>query len=320
MPSYLRFVKGVVDSEDLSLNISREILQQNRQIRVMRKRLVKKVLETLEEMRDSRADDYKKFWGEFGRLMKEGIFEDAENRDRLLGLCRFDSTQSPDEQTTLDGYISRMKPGQEKIYYLTGESRVVVENSPHLEAAKEKGIEVLILSDPVDEVWTQSAFEYDGKPFESIGKGAADLGGDDDEEAKASKKEALEKRRDEVKDLLAAMQKHLDAEIKEVRLTQRLTKSPACLVGETTDMTPQLEQMLKAMNQEVPVTKRILELNPEHDVLKKLEAVFKADPNDSRIGEYSELLLGQALLAEGTPPKDPAKLGRLIADLMVKSL
>jgi molecular chaperone HtpG len=180
MPNYLRFIKGVVDSEDLSLNISREILQQNRQIRVMRKRLVKKALETLDDLREKRPDAFKTFWTEFGRVIKEGLFEDAENRDKLLSLCRFDSTHSPDEQTTLDDYISRMKPGQDRIYYLTGESRVVVENSPHLEACRDKGIEVLLLSDPVDEVWTQSVFEYDGKRFESVGKGAAELGDDED--------------------------------------------------------------------------------------------------------------------------------------------
>lgn len=317
MPHYLRFIRGVVDSEDLSLNISREILQQNRQIRVMRKRLVKKVIETLDEMREKRPEDYGKFWGEFGRVLKEGLFEDAENRDRLLPLCRFDSTHSAEEKTSLDDYIARMKPGQEKIFFLTGESRVVVENSPHLEAYREKGIEVLILSDPVDEVWTQSVFEYDGKTFESIGKGAAELG---EEEGREKAEAELKARQEEVGDLLAALQKALEADIKEVRLTRRLTQSPACLVGETTDMTPQMEQMLKAMNQEVPVNKRILELNPNHEILKKLEAAFAKDRSDPRIGEYAQLLHGQALLAEGSAVKDPAKLGRLLADLMVRSL
>jgi len=317
VPNYLRFIKGVVDSEDLSLNISREILQQNRQIRVMRKRVVRKVLDTLTELKKDKPEEFVKFWNEFGKVLKEGLFEDVANQEKLFEVCMFETTNSEDEDTTLGDYVDRMKTDQETIYYMTGETRLVIENSPHLEAFTEKGIEVLILPDPVDEIWLQTTPEFEGKKFESISKGAAELG---TEEERKTAEEELKTKEDEVKELLEALQKHLDEDIKEVRLSSRLTKSPVCLVGDSQDMSPQLEALMKQVGQDMPVNKRILEINPKHALLEKLAAVHKANADDARLGDFAQLLHGQALLAEGTAVKDPAKLAGLIADLMVQSI
>jgi molecular chaperone HtpG len=315
MPDYLRFIKGVVDSEDLSLNISREILQQNRQIRAIRKRLVKKVLSTLEEMARDDQTKYLTFWGEFGRPMKEGLYEDQENRDTLLELMRFSSTHSATELTSLKDYASRMKPDQNKIYYMTGEDRKTIENSPHMEAFRDKGYEVLLLTDAVDELWTQGIYKYSDFEFQSVGKGTVELG--TEEEKKQAEKE-LEEKEKEYHSLLGAMQARLQEFVKEVRLSNRLTSSPSCLVGNPSDISPQMEQMLKAMNQPVPQTKRILELNPGHELTRKLQSVFAA--NDSSLNDYAYLLYGQALLAEGSPLPDPARFSKLMTDLLVKAL
>jgi molecular chaperone HtpG len=321
IPNYLRFVKGVVDSEDLSLNISREILQQSRQIRAIRNRVVKKVFSTLETMRNQEREQYVGFWKEFGRVLKEGIYEDHENRETLLDISFFQSTHaeagSESEWITLKEYIARMKPGQDKIYYMTGDSHKTIENSPHLEAFKEKGYEVLILADPVDEVWVQAAYEFDGKQFQSVGKGDVELG------TESEKKEAEKARQEKEKEyhsLLGSIKTKLDEYVKEVRLSNRLTNSASCLVGNPSDMTPQMEQLLRAMNQEVPTTKRILELNPNHPLIGKLQHIHQENPNDSALQEYAYLLYGQALLAEGSPLPEPAKFSKLISELMVKSL
>jgi len=317
MPDYLRFIRGVVDSEDLSLNISREILQQNRQIRAIRKRLVKKVLGTLEEMNEKDSEKYLQFWGEFGRALKEGLYEDHENQDTLLELVRFASTNSPTEQTTLKDYLSRMKPGQDKIYFMTGEDRQIIENSPHLEAFKEKGYEVLLLTDAIDELWTQGVLKYKDVEFQSVGKGSVDLG---TEEEKKQAEQDLEQKGREYHSLLEAMQSRLGEFVKEVRLSNRLTNSPACLVGNTSDLSPHMEQMLRAMNQPVPVNKRILELNPNHPLTQKLQTAFNGNPNADSLNDYAYLLYGQALLAEGSPLPDPARLSKLMADVLVKAL
>lgn len=317
MPDYLRFIKGVVDSEDLSLNISREILQQNRQIRAIRNRLVKKVLGTLEDMAGSNQEQYLKFWGEFGRVLKEGLYEDRENQETLLGLVKLGSTYAASELTTLKDYVSRMKPGQDKIYFATGEDRKTIENSPHLEAFREKGYEVLLLTDPVDEVWTQSVYKFGEFDLQSVGKGTVELG---TEEEKKQAEQALEEKGKEYGDLLGAMKDRLGDYVKEVRLSSRLTESPSCLVGNQSDLSPQMEQLLKSMNQPVPESKRILEINPNHPLNQKLQALFAANQQEPALADYSYLLYGQALLAEGSPLPEPAKFSKLMTDLLVKAI
>lgn len=313
LPEYLRFVKGVVDSEDLSLNISREILQQNRQIQRMRKGIVGKVLEALSAMKDKDEAKYRTFWQQFGPVLKEGAFQDHENRAKLLDLFLFDSTAG-DERTSLRAYAGRMKPGQDAIYYVTGRSRGAAEASPHIEAFREKGYEVLLLTDNVDEVWTQYAPEFDGKPLKSIARGDVELGS---EEERKQAEETRKEKQEAHKSLLEALKKPLEDYVKDVRFSARLTESPACIVGDMSDMSPQLEQILRAAGQEAPAVKRILELNPAHPILDKLQGIHDADAGDPRIGEYARLLYGQAVLAEGQQPPDPAAFSRLVAKLMV---
>lgn len=317
IPEYLRFLRGVVDSEDLALNISREILQKNRQIEIIRRGLVRKTLDTLSQMRTGDAEKYSKFWGEFGRVLKEGLFQDAKNRDALLDLCLFPTTHSPEQPTSLADYVGRMKPGQDKIYFMTGESRAAVEHSPHLEAFRDKGYEVLLLTDTVDEIWTQTAHEFQEKHFQSVGKGMAELGSED--ERKAAEEER-KKKEEASKSLLEFLQKRLDAYVKEVRISSRLTTSPVCLVGEEHDMSPQIEALLRASGREMPHQKRILEINPTHPVFQRLQALFGQNAEDARLGEYAELLYGQALLAEGLQPPDPAAFSRQLADLMARAM
>ena len=315
MMPYLRFLRGVVDSEDLSLNISREILQQDRQVQRMRRGLVSKVLEFLKQMSDNEPDTYKTFWAEFGRVFKEGVFQDQENRQAILELMRFDSTANSDEQVSLNSYISRMPEGQDAIYYMAGESREEIENSPHLEAFRARGYEVLILTDPVDEIWTQSVFEFNGKRLQSVGKGNIELGSEEE------KKQAQEERREKEEQhasLLAFLKEKLDKYVKDVRLSSRLTTSAACLISDENDMSPQLQQLLKAANQEAPLVKRILELNPNHPLLGKLQTVHGQNPADVRLIEYAELIYGLALVAEGGEPPDPSTFSKRVVDLLVQ--
>ncbi|MGV9298229.1 molecular chaperone HtpG [Amycolatopsis sp. NPDC003676] len=309
MPNYLRFVKGVVDAADLSLNVSREILQQDRQIRAIRRRLEKKILSTVKTMMTEEAEKYATFWQEFGRAVKEGLIDDPENREQILEISSFDSTHHAEKPTSLRDYVSRMKDGQEHIYYLTGESRTVIENSPHLEAFRAKGYEVLILTDPVDEMWTESASGFDGKTFQSIAKGEVDLGDETSEEKKA-----------EYADLLKWMSATLTDTVKEVRLSSRLTTSPSCIVGDAGDLTPTLEKMYRAMGQELPPVKRVLELNPEHVLVTGLRKAFAEHPEDTSLAETAELLHGMALLAEGGELKDPSRFLNLVADRAAKAL
>ncbi|GAA3294616.1 molecular chaperone HtpG [Dactylosporangium vinaceum] len=306
-PRYLRFVKGVVDAHDLSLNISREILQQDRQIQVVQRRLVKKVLSTL---KDLPAERYATFWNEFGRALKEGLLDDADNRETLLDLLRLPSTHSPDEPTSLRDYVERMKEGQTDIYFMTGESRATVEHSPHLEAFLAKGYEVLILTDPVDEVWVEQVSQYDGKNLQSVAKGQVDLGAED----------VPEERTEEFAPLLSWLTTALEADVKEVRLSTRLTTSAACIVGDAHDITPTLEKMYRAMGQEMPHTKRILELNPGHPLVTGLRDAFTADSTAPALTETAELLYGMALLAEGGELADPSRFTRLLADRLARSL
>ncbi|MFE4370923.1 molecular chaperone HtpG [Streptomyces sp. NPDC056835] len=317
MPEYLRFVKGVVDAQDLSLNVSREILQQDRQIQLMHRRLVKKVLSTLKDMMSSSPERYATFWKEFGRVLKEGLLSDFENRDAILGVSSFASTQDKDGLTTLRQYVDRMKEGQQHIFYMTGESRSAIESSPHMEAFQAKGFEVLLLTDPVDEVWVQSVPEFDGKQLRSIAKGEVDL---DTEEEKKEVEAEREKRQQEFAGLLTWMTTELSESVKEVRLSSRLTVSPACIVGDTHDVTPTLENMYRAMGQEVPHIKRILELNPTHPLVTGLRKAHTERDADAGLAEAAELLYGMALLADGGELSDPSRFIRLMADRLERTL
>ncbi|MFF0633919.1 molecular chaperone HtpG [Nocardia sp. NPDC004151] len=322
MPEYLRFVKGVVDAQDLSLNVSREILQQDRQIQMIRKRLVKKVLSTVKDLKN--AEDqakYQEFWREFGRVLKEGLLSDADNRETILGVSSFASTHSDSELTTLAGYVERMPETQSAIYYMTGETRQQIENSPHMEALRAKGLEVLVLTDPVDEMWVGSVTEFEGKPIVSIAKGEVDLETEDEKKASEQLREQQEK---DFSGVLGWLQQTLDADVKEVRLTNRLTTSPACIVGDVFDFTPMLERMYRASGQELPHSKRILELNPDHALVTGLrDAYAKVSGDEDKplaLTETAELLYGTAVLAEGGELKDPAHFARILADRLTRTL
>ncbi len=317
MPDYLRFVRGVIDAEDVSLNISREMLQKDRQIQAIQKHLTKKVLDTLVDLQKNDAEKYRTFWGEFGPVLKEGLMAWGDRQDRILDLVLAPSTHDEKELTTLEGYIERMREDQEAIYYMTGTSSEAVLQSPHIEAFREKGYEVLLLTDRVDEVWLGRPQEYKEKKFQSIGHGEVDLGSDDEKEE--TKKE-LEEKKTEFTTLLGKLQSVLEERVKEVRLSNRLTSSAACLVGDTGDLSPQLEAMMRQSGQSMPSMKRILELNPDHAVLAKLRSRFDENPEDESISEFAELLYGQAVLAEGAELEDPAGFSKRVADLMTKAI
>ena len=313
MPEYLRWVQGVVDAADLSLNVSREILQQDRQIRAIRRRLVKKVISTVQEIADTRPDDYKTFWENFGRAFKEGLVNDADNAQAILKASMFASTQSETEQTRLADYVTRMADGQDVIYYMTGESRTQIESSPHLEAFRAKGIEVLLLSDPVDEVWVGTVGEFDGTKLVSVAKGVVDLEGDDADKIDDAQNE-------EFKPLLDWLGESLADEVSSVRLTSRLTDSAACLVGDEFSMTPQLEKLYRASGQPVPHSKRILELNPNHALVTRLLEKAAASEERAGLDSAASLVYASAVLAEGGELQDPASVARLIADQLTESL
>ncbi|OZC88226.1 molecular chaperone HtpG [Rhodococcoides fascians] len=317
LPEYLRFVKGVVDAQDLSLNVSREILQQDRQIRAIRRRLTRKVLSTVKELQSENAEKYQTFWSQFGRALKEGLISDADNRETLLSVSSFASTNSEEGLTTLAEYVDRMKGGQEQIYYMTGESRQQIESSPHMEAFKARGIEVLLLTDSVDEVWVGNVPEFDGKSFQSISKGEVDLDTEEEKKDAEAKREEQDK---EFEELLKWLTETLSEDVKEVRLSTRLTTSPACVVGDEFSFSPQLEKMYKASGQFVPTSKRILELNPTHDLVTGLKKAREERSDDASLAETAELLYATALLAEGTELKDPAKFSRLLADRLTRTV
>lgn len=320
MPNYLRFVKGVVDAHDLSLNVSREILQHDRQITAVRRRLVKKVLGALKDMQTKNGETYAKVWEQFGRVLKEGLIEDRDNTDALLELVSAASTNDAQKPTTLREYVERMKDGQDTIYYLTGENRAMVENSPHMEAFTAKGYEVLILTDPVDEVWTDQIPAYDGHRFQSIAKGQVDLDNDADGEGSDEVKAEKAQREQDFAALLAWLQTTLAEHVKQVRLSTRLTTSAACLVGDAHDLTPTLEKMYRAMGQELPQVKRILELNPTHPLITALHQAHQAGADNPALAETAELVHGSALLAEGGDLPDPARFTRLLTDRLTRAL
>ena len=312
MPTYMRFVRGVVDVADLPLNVSREILQESKDIEQIRSGCTKRVLGLLEELADNQAEKYTTFWNQFGQLLKEGVGEDHANQARIAKLLRFATTQtdSPEQNVSLTEYVSRMKPGQDKIYYVTAETFQSAKNSPHLEIFRKKGIEVLLLADRVDEWLVSHLRDFDGKALQSVAKGGLDLGDLED----ASEKQARTEAENPAKDLVERLKKSLESKLKDVRVTHRLTDSPACLVADEHDPGANLQRMLKMMGQNAPEIKPILEINPQHPMLKKMELL----PNEGgHFDDYASILFDEALLAEGGQIDDPAGFVRKINKLML---
>lgn len=313
MPNYLRFVRGVIDSNNLPLNVSREILQESKDIESIRAGVVKKVLGLIEDLAKKEDDEgkekFKKFWQEFGQVLKEGVGEDFANRERIAGLLRFISTHDESDQASvsLSDYISRMKEGQDKIYYVTADSLNAAKNSPHLEIFRKKGIEVILLSERVDEWLVAHLTEFDGKPLQSVAKGSLDLGDMED----AAEKQAHEKEASEFNDLIEKMKNVLNDQVKDVRVTYRLTESPACLVADTHDMSGNLERLLKSAGQKVGHTKPILEINTQHPMVRRLKT------EEKHFDDWSHILFDQALLAEGGQLDDPASFVKRLNDLML---
>ncbi|MBK9160184.1 MAG: molecular chaperone HtpG [Nitrosomonadales bacterium] len=310
MPLYLRFVRGVVDSADLPLNVSREILQESKDIEAIRKGCANKVLGLLEDMAANDKEKYAQFWEAFGKVLKEGVGEDFANKDKIAGLLRFASTQSdtPDETVSLADYIARMKEGQEKIYYVTADTFNAAKNSPHLEVFRKKGIEVLLLSDRVDEWALGYLTEFDGKQLASVARGDLDLGKLEDE----AEKQAQEKEADDFKELTDKIKTSLADRVKEVRVTHRLTDSPACLVAGEHDLSGNLARLLKAAGQNAPVSQPILEINPQHPVVQRLRS------EEGRFDDWAAVLFDQALLAEGGQLDDPATFVKRVNQLMLE--
>jgi molecular chaperone HtpG len=317
IPDYLRFVKGVVDSSDLPLNVSREILQEDVQIKRIQKGLVNKVLSTLAEVKDKSFDEYVAFWKEFGQVIKEGIHFDYANKEKLQELVLFESTKSDAGAfVSLKEYVGRMPEGQKEIYFITGTSRETLEQSPHLEAFRAKGYEVLFLTDPVDEWVVQALTEYDEKPLKAVDRGDISLDSEEEKKEKDKKREEAQK---EFSDLISFMSDRLKDKVKEVRFSNRLTDSACCLVAEEYGMNANMERIMKAMNQAVPESKRVLELNPDHPILKAMAGIHQLDKSAPALSDYADLLYDQALLTEGTPIKDPLRFTRLVSELMVKA-
>lgn len=310
LPSYLRFVRGVVDSNNLPLNVSREILQESKDIKAIREGCTKKVLGLLEDLSANDAEKFAKFWGEFGQVIKEGVGQDFANKDRIAGLLRFASTLSDtsSETVSLSDYIGRMKEGQDKIYFITADSFNAAKNSPHLEVFRKKGIEVLLLSARVDEWVVGSLTEFREKSLVSVAKGGLDLGALEDE----AEKKDQEKQATEYKDLTDRIKASLDGRVKEVRITHRLTDSPACLVADEDDMSGNMARMLKAAGQKIPESQPFLEINPQHPVVIRLK------DETQHFDDWAAVLFDQALLAEGGQLDDPAGFVKRINHLMLE--
>jgi molecular chaperone HtpG len=304
MPVYLRFVKGVIDSSDLPLNVSRELLQESRDVKAIREGSTKRVLSMLEDLAENQKDRYAQFWKEFGAVMKEGVGEDHPNQERLAKLLRFASTHA-DEGVSLADYVSRMKEGQEAIYYITADTLAAAKNSPQLEIFRKKGIEVLLLVDRVDEWMLAHLYEFEGKPLQSVAKGAVDLGKLQDEEEKKKAEEAA----GAIKPMLERLKSALKDRAKDVRVTTRLVDSPACLVTEEGDMSAHLARLLKQAGQKAPAVQPVLEINPGHPLVKRLE-------HDERFDDLAHILFDQAWLAEGGQLEDPASYVRRVTRLL----
>jgi molecular chaperone HtpG len=300
MPAYLRFVRGVVDSDDLPLNVSREILQRNKTIDSIRSGMTKKILDLLARMAKDEPEKYATCWKEFGRVMKEGVIEETDRKEDLASLFRFSSTHNDKEEqsVSLADYIERMPEDQETIYYVIADNFSTAKNSPHLEIFRKKGIEVLLLSDPIDEWLTSHLTEFDGKPLQSVSKGELNLGKLDEEKDDASEKASKE----ESDKLVEKIKQVLESKVKEVRVTNRLTNSPACLVADEHEMGRNLERILQASGQDIPMSKPILEINIEHPVVIKL-----AEAEGEQFDDWSHILFDQALLSEGGQLEDPAE-------------
>jgi len=311
MPRYLRFVRGVMDSSDLPLNVSREILQHSPAMTAMKKGATKRVLSWLKDLASKEEDKYAEFYAEFGNCLKEGVIEDEKNKETIASLLRFSSTESDEQTVTLAQYIERMKEGQDTIYYITADNLASAKNSPHLEIFRKKGIEVLLLADRIDEWLVGHLDKFDGKELKSIAKGELDLSGigENAEEDKKEHEEAVKSAEPAVKKLKEA----LGDKVKDVRTTDRLTASPACLVADDLDISGNMERILKQAGQDVPDAKPILEINPEHDLVKRLAKMRSKD----KIADFSDILFDQAVLAEGALPEDPAGFVRKINALLV---
>jgi len=305
MPVYLRFVKGVIDSADLPLNVSRELLQESRDVKAIREGSTKRVLAMLEDVAENQQDKYAEFWKEFGAVLKEGIGEDHPNQERLAKLLRFASTHA-DEGVSLADYVGRMKEGQEAIYYITADTLGAAKNSPQLEIFRKKGLEVLLLCDRVDEWMLSHLYEFDGKPLQSVAKGAFDLGKLQDEDEKKQAEAAAEA----FKPVLDRLKEALKSRAKDVRVTTRLVDSPACIVVDEGDMSAHLARLLKQAGQEAPAAMPVLEVNPEHALLKRLDS-------DARFDDLAQILFDQALLAEGGQLEDPAAYVQRVNRLLV---
>ncbi|HBI82109.1 MAG TPA: molecular chaperone HtpG [Alcaligenaceae bacterium] len=310
LPSYLRFVRGVIDSADLPLNVSREILQESRDVKVISDGSAKRVLSLLESMAEDRKDDYALFWTEFGQVLKEGTGEDPANRERIAKLLRFASTKddSDAQVVSLTDYVSRMKEGQDKIYYVTADSYLAGKNSPHLEIFRKKGIEVLVMWDRVDEWMLSHMREFDGKQLISVAKGGLDLEALADEQEKKHQSEVAE----QFKPLVERLQESLKDRVKEVRVTARLVDSPSCVVVGQNDLSPHLLRMLKAAGQEAPNVLPVLEINPEHPLVARVQSA-----SDDAFADWASLLLEQAMLADGSQLQDPAAFVRRVNQLLL---
>jgi molecular chaperone HtpG len=309
MPAYLRFVRGVIDAADLPLNVSREILQETRDMEMIRNGCVRKTLDLLDDIAENRKEDYAKVWEHFGKVLKEGVGEDHANKERIAKLLRFRSTQTDEEAVSLADYLARAKEGQDKIYYLTAETLAAAKSSPHLEMFRKKGVEVLLLTDRVDEWLVSNLFEFDGKSLVSVAKGQVDLsavaGEDKEEETKETAKA------EEAKPLLERLKKALEGRAKDVRVSHRLVDSPACLVADEGDMNANLARMLKSMGQAVPETQPILEVNRAHPLMQRLEG-----EQDARFDELAGLLMDQAVLLDGGQLADPAGFVKRVNELL----
>ena len=311
IPQYLRFVRGVVDSSDLPLNVSREILQNNRQVDIIKNSVTKKVLDTFEEMKENDYENYLKIYGEFGRILKEGVHFDMSRRESIADLLLFSSTKSGEGKLrTFADYLKDMKEGQEEIYYIVGASLSDAVNSPYLEAFRQKDYEVLFMTDDIDD-FIFSGFEYKGKKMQSITRGDISLDKDKEEDKKKAKEKYAK--------LIDLIKETLSDEVKDVRLSGRLTDTVCCLVADEGDLDPSMERLLKAMGQEIPQMKRILEINPEHPLFSAMNSLFERSGTGGSLKDYIKLLYDQALVLEGSKPKDPAAFSRAIAKLMVEN-
>jgi len=314
LPRYLRFVRGVMDSNDLPLNVSREILQNSPAMDAMKKGATKRLLGLLEDMAKDKPEDYEAFWSEFGNCLKEGVVEDFANREKLASLLRFASTENSEQKVSLGDYVSRMKDGQDSIYFITADNLAAASHSPHLEVFRKKGIEVLLMHDRIDEWLVSHLTEFDGKKLVSIAKGELDLSAIGSEEEKEAEKKAEEEAAKSAGPAVDKIKKSLGERVKDVRITNRLTESPACLVSDQFDISGNLERILKQAGQDVPQVKPILEINPEHALVKRLSKMRSED----KIADFSDILFDQAVLAEGALPEDPASFVRKVNALLTQ--